>query len=268
MNFDKVKLVYFSPTRTTQTIVGGIAQGIGIDNVSHIDLTPPAAYTMNIEEMGDELVVIGVPVYEGRVAGTAIPRLKRLKGNNTPAVVVVVYGNRDFEDALIELNDLAEELGFIPVAGGAFIGEHSFATEIRPMANGRPDAEDMSAAEAFGVKIRDKMRNMDLIMGMPRVEIPGNRPYINRDRSGLADRSASTLEDICTLCGTCALCCPVGAISVEDTVKTDNMACILCCACVKNCPTGAREVADPMINKIANWVSKNFQARKAPVSFI
>jgi ferredoxin len=268
MNVNKVKLIYFSPTQTTKTIVSGIAQGMGIDTVSHLDLTPPTADTMRMEEMSDELVVIGVPVYEGRVAGTAIYRLKRLRADNTPAVVVVVYGNRDFEDALIELNDLAEELGFIPVAGGAFIGEHSFATDTRPMANGRPDGEDMTAAEQFGSKIRDKMRNTDSVMGMPPVEIPGNRPYISRDRSGLADRSASTQEEICTLCGTCESCCPVGAITVEDTVKTDNMACILCCACVKNCPTGARQVADPTINKIANWVSKNFQARREPVTFI
>ena len=268
MNVNKVKLIYFSPTQTTKTIVAGIAQGIGIETVSHLDLTPPTAETMDMAEMADELVVIGVPVYEGRVAGTAIPRLKKLKADNTPAVVVVVYGNRDFEDALIELRDIAEELGFIPVAGGAFIGEHSFATDTRPMANGRPDVEDMATAEQFGVKIRDKMKKMGSVMGMPSVEIPGNRPYINRDRSGLADRSASTQDEMCTLCGTCASCCPVGAITVEDTVKTDNVACILCCACVKNCPTGAREVADPTINKIANWVSKNFQARREPMTFI
>ena len=84
MNVNKVKLIYFSPTQTTKTIVAGIAQGIGIETVSHLDLTPPTAETMDMAEMADELVVIGVPVYEGRVAGTAIPRLKKAEGRQHP----------------------------------------------------------------------------------------------------------------------------------------------------------------------------------------
>lgn len=268
MDFNTVKLVYFSPTKTTQTILGGIAQGTGIAAVEHLDLTIPATGTKDLYETGDELVVLGTPVYEGRVAATAIPRLRRLKANNTPAVVVVVYGNRDFEDALIELHDLAGELGFIPVAGGAFVGEHSFATDTRPMANGRPDAQDLTIAKEFGAKIRDKMRDMGSVNDISPIKIPGNNPYIERDRSNLADRSASTQEEICTLCGTCASCCPVAAITVDRIVTTDNLACILCCACVKNCPTGARVVADPTINRIADWVSKHFQARREPEIFI
>ncbi|MBW2175566.1 MAG: 4Fe-4S dicluster domain-containing protein, partial [Deltaproteobacteria bacterium] len=62
--------------------------------------------------------------------------------------------------------------------------------------------------------------------------------------------------------------CPVGAITIEEVVTTDDLACILCNACVKSCPTGARVVDDPMINKIANWVSKNYQARREPETFI
>jgi ferredoxin len=268
MNFNTVKLAYFSPTKTTQTILADIAAGTGIAAVEHLDLTTPGAETKDVAEMGDELVVLGVPVYEGRVAATAIQRLRRLKANNTPAVVIVVYGNRDFEDALIELHDIAVELGFVPVAGGAFVGEHSLATETRPMANGRPDERDMAIAKEFGAKIRDKMKTMGSVNDMTQIKIPGNIPYIDRDRSTLADRSASTKEEICTLCGTCASCCPVAAITVDNVVSTDNMACTLCCACVKNCPTGARVVADPTINKIANWVSKNFQARREPEIFI
>ena len=72
--------------------------------------------------MNGELCVIAVPVYGGRVAATALQRLQRLKGNGSSAILVVVYGNRDYEDALLELRDTTVQLGFVPLTAGAFIG--------------------------------------------------------------------------------------------------------------------------------------------------
>ena len=268
MNANTVTLAYYSPTKTTRTILQGIAEGLKADSVQDMDLTLPETKTKPLESKQEDLVIIGVPVYEGRVAKTAIARLQQLKADKTPAVMVVLYGNRDFEDALLELGDMAGDQGFIPIAGGAFIGEHSFATETRPMANGRPDEQDLAKAREFGVDIRAKLEKMGSSDDVVRVDLPGNAPYIFRDRSPLADRAATTIAETCTLCGTCAGLCPVGAITIEDTVLTDNMACTLCCACVKGCPTDSRVVDDPTVNKIANWVSKNFQARREPEIFI
>ena len=266
VNFNAVRLVYFSPTKTTQKILEGIAQGTEVGTIEHLDLTPLDAKIRDLDEIQDELVILGVPVYGGRVPLEAVPRLQRLKANRTPAVIVVVYGNREFEDALLELKDLAQKSGYVPVAGGAFIGEHSFANDTTPIANGRPDTEDLIKAKEFGLKIRRKMEDLDSIDEVYQPQVPGNSPYKKRRKP--AEISPSTQEDPCTLCGTCASICPVAAITVEETVETDKLACILCCACVKSCPTGARVVEEPMLKQMAEWLSTNCHTRKEPETFI
>lgn len=268
MNINNVKLVYYSPTSTTRKVLLSIAAGLGIDMPDQIDLTLPHAEIAVPGKLNDDLVVFGLPVYEGRAAGIALERMQPITADGTPAVVVVVYGNRDFEDALLELNDAVRKLGFQPIAAGAFVGEHSFANAERPLANGRPDAEDLKAASEFGAQIASKLAGLESLGDTALITPPGNRPYIDRDRSALADRAATTRVDVCSLCGECALVCPVGAITVAEAVETDNMACTLCNACVKSCTTGARVVDDPMINKIANWVSRNYQDRRSPQTFI
>src|ERR1700690_2267706 len=111
MKIDSTKLIYFSPTQTTRKVVENIAQGIQIVPVEHVDLTLPPAGMRERVEMHDELAIIGSPVYAGRLPVDVISRFRHLKGNATPAVIVVVYGNRAYEDALLELRDLALELG-------------------------------------------------------------------------------------------------------------------------------------------------------------
>ncbi len=150
MEINQVKLIYFSPTGTTQTVLESIAQGIAVEDVEHINLTLPEGAQQTIPPFLDELVIVGAPVYGGRLPVDAIERLKQLKGSNTPAVLIVLYGNLEFEDTLMELKNLALELGFNPIAAGAFIGEHSFATEDVPIANGRPDSLDGQKAIEFG----------------------------------------------------------------------------------------------------------------------
>ena len=120
----QVKLIYFSPTGTTRKVLEGIAGGITVEEAEHIDLTLPEGARQTIPPFSTELVIIGAPVYGGRLPVDAIERFKQLKADKTPAVLIVVYGNREYEDALLELKHLAVELGFNPIAGGAFIGEH------------------------------------------------------------------------------------------------------------------------------------------------
>lgn len=261
MNINSAKLIYFSPTRTTRKIIEGIAQGIQISTVEHIDLTPPDANTPKLVKMHDALAIIGAPVYSGRLPTDMVSRLRRLKGNNAPAVIVVVYGNRAYEDALLELRDLALEAGFKPIAAGAFIGEHSYSTDATPIAVGRPDVDDLGKAREFGAKIHEKMKNMRSLDDGP-LPVPGKFPY--KERGGLSNISPVTKESVCAKCEKCASACPTAAITVRDTVVTDPNACIRCCACVKTCSTGARVMEDPRIKQAVEQLSRNCRERKEP----
>jgi ferredoxin len=266
VNTNSAKLVYFSPTQTTKRVVEGIVQGTQVDQVEHLDLTPPESRTHKFKELRDELAIVGAPVYGGRIPTDAAYRLRRLKGNDTPAVIVVVYGNRSYEDALLELRDLVVEAGFIPVAGGAFLGEHSFSTEAVPIAHGRPDAEDLRKAAEFGELIRANMRDIHALDEIPPLHVPGNLPYKEQMKSSRT--SPITLENLCTKCEKCATVCPTAAIVVRDTVATDPDACIWCCACVKNCPTNARVMEHPRIRQSVKWLSKNCAERQEPEIYV
>jgi ferredoxin len=265
MEVKQVKLIYFSPTGTTKKVLESIAKGITNEVVEHINLTLPDNSQKTIPPFSDELVIIGAPVYGGRLPVDAINRFKQIKANNTLAILIVVYGNREFEDALLELKNLAIDLGFNPVAGGAFIGEHSFATKDVPIANGRPDSLDIQKAMDFGTKVKDKITALQSPDAQIGLEIPGRFPYEGGPRSMAA--SPVTKGDTCTVCGTCAGVCPTAAISINEHVETKIDLCIRCCACVKNCPTGARVWEDSMMKTITNWLRENCSTRKEPQIF-
>jgi ferredoxin len=265
MEVKHVKAIYFSATGTTKRILWSIAKGIGVDDVEHIDLTLPDGARRTLPPFSDELVLLGAPVYGGRLPVDAIHRFKKLAGSETPAVVIVVYGNREFDDALLELKDLAVELGFHPIAAGAFIGEHSFATEDVPIASGRPDSRDVQKAMDFGGRIREKLTALPSPGAQADLVVPGRFPYEGGPQSMAA--SPVTKEDTCAVCGTCASVCPTGAISIDESVATNVELCIRCCACIKSCPTGARVWEDSLMKEIANWLNENCNVRKEPQVF-
>ena len=266
MEIQNVKLVYFSPTGTTQKILESLAKGITSEDVEHFDLTRPEGAQQAVPPFSNELVIIGAPVYGGRLPVDAIHRFKQLKARKTLAVLIVLYGNREFEDALLELKNLAMELGFHPVAGGAFIGEHSFATKDVPIANGRPDSLDVQKAMDFGARIKDAVTALPSPDPQMDLDIPGRFPYEAGGARAMAV-SPVTIEDTCTVCGTCASVCPTAAISINGSVATTVERCIRCCACIKNCPTGARVMEDGMWKKMTNWLNKNCSTRKEPQFF-
>lgn len=266
MNIELVRLVYFSPTKTTKQIIEAIAEGTQYESIAHLDLTPPEEKSMVLEDL-NELVIIGAPVYGGRIPIDAVIRLRRLKAHGIPAVVVVVYGNREYEDALLELRDIAFETGFRPVAGGAFIGEHSYSTEEKPVAHGRPDADDVDKAKEFGRAIREKVRGKATRGDIQPLYVPGDFPYKERsERSN--DLTPVTREDLCIKCSRCSEVCPKAAIIISAAVETDPHLCIFCTACVKSCPSSARVWEHPRIIRGREWLHSNCSMRKEPKIYL
>ena len=266
MQIDPVTLIYFSPTSTTKQVLEYIAQGMEPVDIQSIDLTLPPSDAQAPISVHAGLAILGIPVYAGRVPLLALQRLQRIQAQEIPAVVVAVYGNRAYEDALVELEDVAEAGGFVPVAGAAFIGEHSFASEQTPIANGRPDENDCAEARAFGAKIKDMLFEVNSLEDLPRLEVPGNRPY--KERPEKKEVAPVVDQDLCILCATCVELCPSGALSMNDAVHPDPKTCILCHACVKNCPTGAIAFQAKPLQELAAKLSHDCSERKEPELFI
>lgn len=262
-----MELIFFSPTRTTRTIVEAVARGLNAATPFMHDLTYERTAAAQPTESNTSPVIIGMPVYAGRLPVPAVERMRRhVQGQGRPAVFLVVYGNRAFDDALLELRDLAEELGFVPVAGAAFIGEHSFSTAQWPIAPGRPDMTDTDAATDFGARVRRKLADRAEIRDLPRLRIPGNFPY----REGLppSDIAPTTQTETCTLCGACVPVCPTSAIALtESGVTTTTALCLRCCACIRACPAGGR-VMPPKVAESAQKLYGLCGQRKSPEFFL
>ena len=269
MDITALKAVYFSPTGTSRGIIAGIARGIGHRATEEVDITRPEGRKRSLALSANELLLIGVPVYFGRVQTTALEWLDTIEARDTPTVCVVVYGNRDYDDALLELKETMVKRGCRPIAGAAYIGEHSFSRPETPIAVGRPDADDLRHAEAFGEKIRQKIAVLPEGFGGADLSLPGNHPYVDmaEGRSSLATGDSIAVGGGCLQCGECARLCPVGAIDLEQGAAVDREKCILCLACLKNCPAQARTVQSELLKEIALWLSESFRGRKEPAIF-
>ena len=265
MKVQSLKLVYFSPTGTSKAVVQGISRGINQRSVEIIDITGPDARKKPLQTSENELLVIAVPVYMGRVPALLVEWLQAIKAQKTPVVCVVVYGNRAYDDALLELKNIMTKRGCIPIAGAAYIGEHSFSSSKTPTAQGRPDASDLNHAELFGRKINEKLLSVSSVDHVSDINIPGNYPYGGITKLWVVDFIAISNE--CTQCGICAEGCPVGAIDSENSNLIDREKCITCCACIKNCPQNARTMKAGLVKDVAIRLNKLNKDRKEPAFF-
>lgn len=278
--------IIFSPTGTSSKIADAVVDGIrdfisdpvgthaemyDCSQIVISDVTHGQASSLDPGE--NELAVFAAPVYGGKMAPIAKDRMRTLKGKNTPCVLIAVYGNRAFENALNDMADFVRTLGFIPVAAGAFIGEHSYSTQQYPVAPGRPDREDLESAREFGFSIAKKIfsgnRSMVDVNALHDHMISGDslmkfydfiKKYQESQKVSPVKLVPQIRQELCTECGACVDMCPTGAISSDFNI-IDASLCIKCCACVKGCPSDARILVTPF----SPILSECFADRKNPV---
>lgn len=234
--FKEVSLVYFSSTKTTQRTVRAIGRALAkaFDiPVQEYDFTLPNARSRKLHFASDQLVVVGSPVYGG-----VMPLLVReylaqhVTGEKTACILAAVYGNRNFDDCLVEMQDLMEENGFVVTAAAACIGEHSYSTAI---ASGRPNAQDLALAEEFGKQVAQNFLPAQLCR-------PLHRPCPAPARTASASLLLRWLRRPPTA-ASAAECASTTARSAPSTATTQprwmlRSVCVVCpvCGCARLAP--------------------------------
>lgn len=247
----RIVQITFSPTGGTQRVADHILAEWSAP-VTKLDLTKAEENFSGFVIEKEDLVLIAVPSYGGRVPAIAVQRIRAIRGNQARCAIVCVYGNRAYEDTLVELQDVAEQAGFQVFAAIAAIAEHSI---LHQYAAGRPDQADQTELSRFGADI---LRKFNTPGPFEAVAIPGNRPYKKAGGAGMVPKAGKD----CTACGLCADHCPVQAISRDNIRTADGKKCISCMRCVVQCPHSVRKVSGAMISVAALALKKACSERK------
>ena len=243
--------IIFSPTGGTEK-VANIISSCWSERVTKIDLSEAKTDFSKCTIDKDDQVLIAMPSFGGRAPSVAIDRLKQISGHGAKCTLVCVYGNRAYEDTLVEMEDAAKECGFHVVAAISAVAEHSIMPQY---AAGRPDESDRMQLEKFAKQILEKT---DAVKN-----IPGNRPYKKAGGAGLVPKPAKD----CVRCGLCVKNCPVQAIAPAK-FTADPQKCISCMRCVKQCPHNARKVNGAMVSIAAMAIKKACSVRKESELFL
>lgn len=242
--------IVFSPTGGTKKAADCLTAALAGDAVI-ADLAASRWDPDTVTLKEEDVAVIGVPSYGGRVPAAAAGRLRRVRGNGARAVLVCVYGNRAYDDTLAELSGIVKQAGFRVTAAVAAIAEHSIA---RQFAAGRPDARDAKLLAGFAGKIQHKISAED---GAEPV-IPGSFP----EEKAVSAGPVPAASEACNGCGVCAAGCPVQAIDPQDPKTVDGKVCISCMRCVSLCPQHARSIAPDTLAAISAMLEKACSGRK------
>ena len=276
MEITKTMAIYFSPTTNTRRMTLAAAKGVASVFGTQLHFKNWARPRMREQDTvfdSQTLAVVGMPTYAGRLPNLIAPSLKaHLKGNKTPAIAVVTYGNRDYENSLAELVDLLSNNGFIVVAALAAPCAHAFAD----IGTGRPSDQDLMDAIVFGQQVGVNLAQVEYERQLKRVAVPGDpaAPYY---RPLKADGTPANFlkakpevgAEKCTGCSLCVRLCPMGSVSINPVSGKAEIhgVCIKCQACLRGCEPGALSFTDPEFLAHKAMLEANYTEKKDAAVF-
>lgn len=250
MEYKKIHAIFFSATGTTRKIIDTIARGCDVNEIERHDLLLEKTELIHISriERNSHIRYAGIcGTYTGYIRRIAATLYRE---TSLPAIIACTYGNRAYDDALLELRNIVEEQGFIVVSAGAFIAQHSIFPHV---GTGRPDIRDIAEATEFGRKSISILSASEW-REEKQLSLPGNNPYREAGNIPLKPKTRRS----CTRCGLCAQQCPAQAIDAENPHRLDESRCISCAHCIAICPRHAKHFGGILYRLASRKFSKKF----------
>lgn len=270
MRIREIHSLYFSPTGGTAKYAKAMAAGAAEALACPAEISSFTLPREREEERhfsSEELLIIGSPTYAGKLPNKMLPEFQeKLRGEHTPVLLFVSYGNRNFDNSLAELLSVLRTNGFLPLAAAAFACRHAFSDRICPE---RPRVEELAEARGFAMRAAEALKAADpavLEAASLAFTVPGDAEapyYVPKGEDGTPAKflKAKPLTDLskCLHCGACAAHCPIGSIDTADTSNVPGI-CIKCQACVRGCKQGAKYFEDAAFLSHVRMLEQNFAA--------
>lgn len=266
MNYNIVAL-YFSPTKNTEKCVKALADGLssvltGGDYFA-IDITPRDARRGVYDFGPEDIVIVGMPVYAGRIPNKISPFITdSIYGDGSLAIPLVTYGNRAYDDSLKELATILYDNGCDITGSVAALGEHSFSEKL---ATGRPDAKDLEDIKNYGINLGKSLlkgnHKLINVSSLPGRELESSEYYVPLKKEGTPAKFLKAMVETdlskCTGCKACKEACPMD--NYRNSLSAPEGICIKCQGCIKACPEHAKRFTDEDLLSHIGMIEENFK---------